>query len=53
VLLEHGRDQAVGNRPLGAVLSVRENKIGAAYEVHTGAVCAGAASEPSGPDAPV
>jgi len=33
VLLEHGKDPQIGNRPLGHILSLREDSQGAAYEV--------------------
>lgn len=33
VLYDHGNDPSVGNKPLGEILSLREDKRGAAYEV--------------------
>jgi HK97 family phage prohead protease len=33
VLLNHGRDPSVGAKPLGSILTLREDEIGAAYEV--------------------
>jgi len=33
VLFEHGNDYAAGNKPLGTVRSLREDRIGVAYEV--------------------
>jgi HK97 family phage prohead protease len=33
VLYDHGADPSIGNKPLGSVLSVAEDKRGAAYEV--------------------
>lgn len=32
-LLEHGRDPQVGNRPLGPIETLREDSVGAFYEV--------------------